>query len=175
MLGREFFERDAEEVARDLLGKILIRKINNKKLKAKIVEIEAYFDEKDPASRACKNGDLKETMKMKGGTILVYGVHNCWLINIVTGKENEAEAVLLRALEPINFSANTKGPGLLTKALKINKSFHKKEIPNKELWLEESDNKEKFEIIASERIGVKKDLFKNLRFYIKGNKFVSKK
>jgi len=173
MIKREFFERDAEVVARELLGKILMRNLNGKIMKAKIVETEAYYNEKDPASRACKNGDLKETMKMKGGNILVYGVHANWLMNIVTGNEGKAEAVLLRALEPLNFKAKTSGPGLLCKALGIDKGFHKKEIPNDELWLE--DSKEKFEIIAGKRIGVKKDLSRNLRFYIKENKWVSRK
>ena len=175
-LNQKFFERDAETVARELLGKTIHRAINGKILKAKIVETEAYFDEKDPASRACKNGDLRETMKMKAGTILVYGVHNNWLINFVTGKSGRAEAVLLRAVEPLNFKAKTKGPGLLTKALHIDKSFHKEDITKcKKLWIEdENKEKEKIEIVESKRIGIKKDLPKDLIFYIKGNKFVSK-
>ncbi|MCX6711495.1 MAG: DNA-3-methyladenine glycosylase [Candidatus Woesearchaeota archaeon] len=173
-LNKTFFLRDAEQVARDLLGKILVRKINNKILKAKIVETEAYYDENDPASRARQNGDLRETMKDKEGTILVYGVHNNWLINFVTNKKGKAEAVLLRALEPLNFKGKTNGPGLLTKALKIDKNLHKKNIyDNKELWIE--DNKEDFEIENTFRIGVKRDLPKKLRFYIKGNKFISRK
>ena len=171
---KEFFTRDAETVARELLGKILIRKINGKKLKARIVETEAYFDEKDPASRACKNGNLKEVMKDEAGTILVYGVHANWLINFVTGKKGNAQAVLLRAVEPLNFSARGNGPGLLTKALSIDKSFHSKNLFNiNELKIE--DNKEKFEIQEAFRIGIKKDLPKKLRFYIKDNKFVSRK
>ena len=175
-IGKDFFERDAEIIARDLLGKILVRKLGRKEIRARIVETEAYYDDKDPASRACKNGDLKKTMEMEAGTILVYGVHNNWLINFVTNKKNKAEAVLLRALEPLNFSAKTSGPGLLTKALKIDKSFHKKDVCNcDELWLEFLENEESFKIVESKRIGVKEDLEKNLRFYIKDNKFVSKK
>ena len=170
MIGKDYFDRKAEIVARDLLGKILVRKLNNKELKARIVEVEAYYDDKDPASRACKNGDLRETMKMPGGTILVYGCHNNWLINFITGKENEAEAVLLRALEPLNFTGNTKGPGLLTKCLGIDKSFHKKEI-GRDLWLEDG---ERVEIKSSKRIGVREDLARDLRFFIKDNIFVSK-
>lgn len=165
---------EAKSSAKFLLGKVFCRKIENEILKAKIVETEAYFDEKDPASRACQKGDLRETMKMKAGTILVYGVHNNWLLNIVTGKEGKAEAVLIRALEPLNFEGKTNGPGLLTKELKIDKKFHKKNIFNsEEIWIENSD--EKFEIVESFRIGIKKDLTEKLRFYIKENKFVSKK
>jgi DNA-3-methyladenine glycosylase len=176
MLNKKFFSRDAEIVAQALLGKILVRKLKNKKLKAKIVETEAYYDEKDPASRACKGGDLKETMKSEAGTVLVYGVHNNWLINFVTERKGKAQAVLLRALEPLNFKAKTSGPGLLTKALCIKKDFHKKNICScSNIWLEDSKNKEKIEIIKSFRIGIKKDLPKKLRFYIKNNKFISKK
>ena len=225
-LNKEFFSRDAEIVARELLGKILVRKIkdaNNKILKAKIIETEAYYGSEDPASRACQNGDLRETMLSEAGTILVYGVHNNWLINFVTNEKGRAEAVLLRALEPLNFSERCNGPGLLTKAMKIDKSFHNKNIiDNNELWLEENENdkdeknnkktvnnkiqyKEKnkkykkplikhienksntefkensnfksknIEIVEAFRIGVKKDLPQKLRFYIKDNKYVSRR
>lgn len=175
-LNKKFFSKSANIVARNLLGKILCKKFNEKTLRAKIVETEAYFGSEDPASRAVQNGDLRQTMLMNAGTILVYGVHNNWLINFVTNDKGKAEAVLLRALEPLNFSANTKGPGLLTKALKINKEFHKKNIcNNKEIWVEENNGKEKFEIAKSFRIGIKKDLPKKLRFYIKGHEWVSRK
>ncbi len=170
----EFFERSPEAVARELLGKIIVRKIGNRELRSKIVETEAYFDERDPASRACKKGDLRETMKMRAGTILVFGVHNNWLLNFVTGFEGEASAVLIRALEPLNFQGRCCGPGLLTKALKIGKKFHKRNINNKEIWLLD-DKKRDFEIIKGFRIGVSKDLKKPLRFYIEGNKYVSRK
>jgi DNA-3-methyladenine glycosylase len=171
----EFFNRDAEIVAMDLLGKALVRVVDGKRHKARIVETEAYYDEKDPASRACQNGDLRKTMKMEAGTILVYGVHNNWLLNIVTGKEGSAEAVLIRAVEPVNFNGRGKGPGLLTKALFIGKNFHKQSIVNnKEIWLEDSDEKN-FEFVKSFRIGVREDLPKKLRFYIKDNDHVSKK
>lgn len=171
-LQKEFFSHDAKTIARELLGKILVRKIDGKILKAKIVETEAYFDEKDPGSRARQNGDLRETMLMKPGTILVYGVHNNWLVNFVTNSEGKAEAVLLRALEPLNFNGKCSGPGLLTKGMKIDKGFHKKNIfEQKDLWTEEN-NKDNFEIAESFRIGLRKDLLGKMRFYIKGNKFV---
>jgi len=178
-MNKEFFNRDAEIVARELLGKVLIRNINNKILKARIVETEAYYDEEDPASRACQNGDLRETMLMDAGTILVYGVHNSWLINFVTGNKGEASAVLVRALEPLNFEEKCSGPGLLTRALLMDKSFHKKSIiGNDELFIidnNEANIAKDFEITESFRIGVRKDLSKKLRFYIKDNKWVSRK
>lgn len=179
-LNKDFFQKDARQVAKELLGKVLVRKIGNKLLKAKIVETEAYLNEKDPGSRARQNGDLRETMLMDAGTILVYGVHNNWLVNFVTNEKGKAEAVLLRALEPLNFDINCSGPGLLTRVLDINKSFHKKNIlDNEELWieedLEESSDKEEFEIVENFRVGLKEDMEEQMRFYIKGNKFVSRK
>ncbi len=174
MISQEFFRRRADIVAKDLLGKTLVKKTGNIISKFIIVETEAYFNEEDPASRAVHNGDIRKTMLMKPGTILVYGIHNSWLLNFVTGKEGEAEAVLIRALQPLNDDFNTKGPGLLTKNLGINKSFHKKNLfDNKDLWLE-NENSEDFEIVRSHRIGVSKDLREKYRFYIKNNKFVSK-
>ncbi|MBI5803505.1 DNA-3-methyladenine glycosylase [Candidatus Pacearchaeota archaeon] len=173
-LGREFFSKDARYVAKELLGKILVRKLNGRILMAKIVETEAYLDENDPGSRARQNGDLRKTMLMPAGTILVYGVHNNWLVNFVTNKEGKAEAVLLRALEPLNFDSNCSGPGLLTKSLGITKHFHKENIfEQNDLWLE-YNKKERFEIVNAFRIGLSKDLPEKLRFYIKNNKFVSK-
>jgi len=172
-MDRTFFNRKADEVAYSLLGHYLIRTINGEEKKAIIVETEAYFDKDDPASRACFNGDICETMHMKGGTILVYGVHNNWLINIVTGKPGEAAAVLIRAVEPVNFDARTHGPGLLTKALLIDKTFHKKNIFDSDSLRMVVPDKH-FAIEKSFRIGVKKDLPRHLRFYLKDNKWVSR-
>lgn len=173
-MNKYFFSRNADIVAKELLGKILVRNINGKEKIARIVETEAYFDNKDPASRACQNGDLKETMEMKAGTVLVYGVHNNWMLNFVTGKDGEAQAVLIRAIEPVNFNEKCKGPGLLTKALKIDKRFHKQHIINNERIVVKNKNLGRFKIGRSFRIGVKKDLDKPLRFYIKDNEFVSR-
>jgi len=199
-MNKEFFIRNAEIVARELLGKVIVCNIDGKELRAKIVETEAYFDEKDPASRACQNGDLRETMLMGAGTVLVYGVHNNWLVNFVTGFENEPQAVLIRAVEPLNFLGKGNGPGLLTKSLGIDKRLHKSKI-GEGIWVEDIDNFERdkerltnlgednqveetrqkdlldknFEIIESFRIGVTKDLEKPLRFYVNGNKWVSRR
>ncbi|MDP3986907.1 MAG: DNA-3-methyladenine glycosylase [Nanoarchaeota archaeon] len=176
MLGEDFFLRGAEVVARDLLGKILVRKVNGREFRSMIVETEAYLDEEDPASRAVRNGDLRETMMMNAGTVLVYGVHNNWLVNIVTGRNGSAEAVLIRAVEPLNFEASTKGPGLLTKALGIEKSLHRGNVLEmEELWIENRVDGKAFDVLDSFRIGVSADLPKKMRFYIKDNPRVSGK
>lgn len=174
-LKKGFFSRDPEIVARELLCKILIRIVNKKKLKARIVETEAYYDEKDPASWARFNGKFKKTMEMDPGTILVKKVHNNCLLNFVTGNKGEASAVLIRAIEPINFNEKCNGPGLLTKSINIDSRFNRKNlINNKEIWIESSEGCD-FEIKTSFRIGVTKDLKKHLRFFIKDDKFISKK
>jgi len=170
-MDNDFFNRNADIVARELLGKIIVRKIGDRELRAKIVETEAYFDENDPASRACQNGDLRDTMMMEAGRILVYGVHNNWLINFVTGEEGKASAVLIRAIEPLNFEGRGNGPGLLTKSLFIDKGLHKDNI-GEGIWIEEGED---VEIIESFRIGIKEDLERPLRFYVKDNRLVSRR
>lgn len=173
-MDEEFFMQDAEIVARGLLGCEIVRMINGNEIRSRIVETEAYYNENDPSSRACQNGDLRKTMEMRGGAILVYGVHNNWMLNFVTGKEEDAQAVLIRAVEPLNFEDDCRGPGKLTKSLKINKSFHKKNILNdSEIYI--IKGKKPKEIAESFRIGVKKDLNKEMRFYIKGSKHVSRR
>ncbi|MBI2004252.1 DNA-3-methyladenine glycosylase [Candidatus Pacearchaeota archaeon] len=168
-LKKDFFSRPADKAAKKLLGKILCRKINNRILKAKIIETEAYFGEKDPASWA-RYGKRKSNILMwdSPGKILIKNVHRYKMLNFITGKKGEASAVLIRALEPLNFSENLKGPGLLTECLKIDKSFNGQEIiKNKKIWVEENNTNEKFKIFRDYRIGVKNDLKKKMRFYIK--------
>ena len=172
MVDKGFFNRNAEVVARDLLGCEIVRILDGFEKRAKIVETEAYFDEGDPASRACQNGDLRETMMMESGTILVYGVHNNWLVNFVTDGKGVASAVLIRAVEPLNFKGRGNGPGLVSKELGINKELHKKKVGD---GLKIVVRKDKPEIVEEFRIGVKNDLDKKMRFYIKGNECVSRK
>jgi len=171
-INKEFFLRNAEVVARELLGCEIVSIVDGKELRGRIVETEAYFDERDPASRACQNGDLRETMMMNGGNVLIYGVHNNWLVNFVTDCESVASAVLIRAIEPLNFNGRGNGPGLLTRALGIDKRFHKKKIGD---GLKVVVRKEKPLIGQSFRIGVKKDLSKPMRFFIKNSPFISRK
>ena len=171
---KEFFERNAMLVARDLLGSILIRKFGNNVLKSKIVETEAYFGEDDPASRAFKGKNkISEVMWAKPGTIMVYNVHKYWMLNFVTGKKGDPNGVLIRALEPLNFKERTNGPGLLTMALKLDKSFNGLSIYNNPL-ISLIINKKTQNIGKSHRIGVTKDLNKQYRFFIKNNLWVSR-
>lgn len=167
-LDKGFFERSADLVAKDLLGKTIIRKIGDKEMKAKIIECEAYFDENDPASWA-RFGKRKDNsaMWLSGGHLLIKNVHKYPMLNFVTGKEGKAEAVLIRALEPLNFEGRCSGPGLLTQSLGVGRELNGKNLFEIEdiLILNSIDNP--FEIGKSFRIGVGKDLKKKLRFYVK--------
>ncbi|MEM5829926.1 MAG: DNA-3-methyladenine glycosylase [Candidatus Aenigmatarchaeota archaeon] len=189
ILSKKFFERDAKDVAKDLLGKYLVREIDGKKLVCMIVETEAYYGKEDPASRAYL-GFPRYVVEMLYGDVglaLIYMVHSNWLLNFVAHERNRAGAVLIRAVEPIegiefmlenrkvkNIKELTNGPGKLTKALKIDKSLNGTKVYKKGYLYVANSNFKDFEIIESKRIGVKRDLDENLRFYIKGNKFVSK-
>ncbi len=173
-ISKLFFSRKADEVAHDLIGKVLVVVVNGEELRSKIVESEAYFGEDDPASWA-RLGKRKDNQNMweEGGTILIKNVHKYYMLNFVTGEKGEAQAVLIRAVEPLNYEGNCCGPGLLTLTLGIDKNFNGKNIFDlKEMWIEE----EKFNgmIERSNRIGVVKDLKQHYRFYLKGNKCVSK-
>jgi len=172
-LNKGFFNRKAEIVAKDLLGNLLIIKLDKKKLVSKIVETEAYYGSKDPASRAYKKTNMSKVMWDEPGTIFVYNVHKYWMFNIVTENKGKPGAVLIRALEPLNFKADLSGPGKLTRFLDINKNLNKKNIFEIN-EIEIVNNNEKIKIGCSNRIGVKKDLKKKLRFFIEDNKFVSK-
>ncbi len=189
ILERKFYEGEPATVAKYLLGKIFVRKINSKALSGKIVETEAYYGEQDPASRAYR-GRMKfnELMYAEPGRTFIYMVHGNWLLNIVAHLKGEVGAVLIRAIEPIQgidtmrrnrkvkkFRSLTNGPGKLTKALAITKELNGVDVTNRKSELTVTEGKEEeFEIASSHRIGVRMDLPQELRFFIKGNKFVSK-
>lgn len=169
-LGKEFFSRDTEIVARELLGKVIV--VNGKK--ARIVETEAYLGEKDPASYASKGENKVSKMMIQDpGRILVYNVHMYKMLNFVTDTFGKAGAVLIRAVEPLNFNARCNGPGLLTLGLGISDDFHGRSVLEAINLFD--DEFELGEIVEGFRIGVTKDLDKPMRFYIKDNAHVSRK
>ena len=187
-LSGRLYERDPSVVAEKLLGKRLIRKLNKEILEGIVVETEAYYGLDDPASRA-RHGlkNYNRLMWSEPGRAFIYNVHNNWMFNIIAHEPNEVGGVLIRAIEPTkgidlmkrnrkveNLHDLTNGPGKLTKALKIDKGFNGVFVTSEESQIFIADNKMKIEIGRSHRIGVKRDLPTDLRFFIEGNQFVSK-
>lgn len=152
-LPHSFFERKTLVVAKDLIGKYLVREVDGKIIREKIVETEAYVGEHDLACHT-RSGKTRrnEVMYREAGTIYVYftyGMH--WMLNLVTEKEGCGTAVLIRGTE------NITGPARLTKALKIDKALNGQKLGKKSgLWIEEDlkiENR-KLKIIRTPRIGV---------------------
>lgn len=188
VLKKEFYSRNPKKVAYELLGKKLIRRFDNQKILGIIVETEAYFGENDPASRAF-NGKKNYNSMMwdQPGRLFIYNVHKYWMLNIVAHEVDGVGGVLIRALEPkcgIDFMKEqrkvqnvyelTNGPGKLSIAFKIDKGFNGYYATNHDSPITILDATLVENYIKSKRIGIKKDLNEELRFYIKNNKFVSK-
>jgi len=187
----DFFKGTTEKVARKLLGKILVRVIGGKILSGKIVETEAYLDENDLASHSAVGmTERNKVMFGEAGLAYVYftyGMHYCF--NVVTGEVGKGSAVLIRSLEPIDgidlmkkfrqkddVHILTNGPAKLCQALKIDKKLNGVDLKtSNEIFIAEPDKNEKFEVVITKRIGIEKSKDLLLRFYIKENKFVSKK
>src|SRR5271154_977354 len=123
-LPRTFYDRDTIVVAKELLGKFLVHNSNGVKRVGKIIEVEAYLGPHDLAAHSAK-GRTKRTEIMFGPpghayVYLIYGTYHC--MNVVTERAGHASAVLLRAIEPIkNIEGRTCGPGLLCRAMKIDR------------------------------------------------------
>ncbi|WP_058442290.1 DNA-3-methyladenine glycosylase [Legionella brunensis] len=179
-LAREFYDRDTVTVAKDLLGKYLIHHIDGLARIGRIVEVEAYLGEHDLAAHSSK-GITQRTQIMFGPpgyayVYLIYGIHHC--VNVVTEKKGNGSAVLLRAIEPIlNIGERTQGPGLLCRAMQIDKQLNGHDLLSDNFYIAKSFDEPRITILKKTRIGVayaKHWSKRLLRFYIKDNEFVSK-
>jgi DNA-3-methyladenine glycosylase len=179
-LPRRFYDRDTILVAQELLGKWLIHKFAGVERIGKIVEVEAYLGEHDLAAHSSK-GLTERTKTMFGPpgfayVYLIYGVHHC--MNVVTERTGHASAVLLRAVEPVkNLTGKTNGPGLLCRAMEIDRRLNNHDLLSDDFFIAQPEVAEKFSIVKRPRIGVdyaKHWAKRRLRFYIKGNPFVSR-
>ena len=187
-LPREFFERDPALVARELLGKRLVRRIEGESLEGVIVETEAYYGLQDPASRAF-NGtkNYNRIMWEEPGRVFIYNVHKYWMFNVVAHEPGEIGAVLVRAVEPTREVETmlrnrpvedsrelTSGPGKLTIAFGMDKGLHGQDVTDLKSEVYIVDGALEHEIGASRRIGVTRDLDMDLRFYVMGSPYVSR-
>ena len=187
-LSQRFYERSPEQVAKELLGKFLLHRSPEGTTSGTIVETEAYFGKRDPASRASrKRTRLNELMWWRGGVAFIYMVHHNWMFNVTAEREGIPGAVLIRALEPLGGVELMKkrrgldelrllasGPGRLTQAMGITYGHHKIDLTKSRALTVVEGSPSKFKISRSNRIGVSADLKKELRFFIEGNKFVSR-
>jgi DNA-3-methyladenine glycosylase len=183
---REFYERDTKQVARELLGKKLLRKIGRKELSGVIVETEAYCGQEDSACHA-HHGQTARNAVMFGSpghayVYFTYGMH--YMLNLVTEKEGNPCAVLIRAIVPIDGIKEmekrrklkgarlTNGPAKLCQALGIDKFLNGWDITRgAKLWVEDYKNIPAKSILATPRIGINyaKEEHRNAlwRFYVR--------
>lgn len=202
IIDKEFYNRSAIDVANDLLGKVLVREVDGRILKGKIVETESYIGAIDKACHAYNGRRTKRTEILYSDcgvayVYFIYGLYHCF--NVVTNEKDVAEAVLIRAIEPLNefdyisrvrykkqfkelsktqIKNLTNGPSKLCLAYLIDKDLNGDKLYEQgKIYLEESEEND-FEIVKTKRIGIDyaeeaKDFL--WRFYIKDNIYVSKK
>jgi len=195
-LTKSFYRRELLKVAKDLLGKILVKSDGKNLFAGKIVEVEAYHGDFDEAAHSFK-GITKRTQIMfeAGGYLYVYftyGVHHC--CNIVTGKKGQGTAVLIRAVEPVSgidkmirnrFKRKiknekemvnlTNGPGKICQAFRINRNHSGIDLNGNEIYVLNGQKINKNEIGTSRRIGITKSIDLPWRFFIKNNPYLSRK
>ena len=191
-----FYRRPAEEVARDLLGRFLVRELEGERLVLRLVEVEAYLGGPDRASHAWdgRRTPRNASLYLPGGhayVYFIYGMH--WCLNAVTGEPDVGSAVLIRAGEPVEgeermrenrgFEKRVKpgdlagGPGKLCRALAVDRSLDGAFLDQGPLRITRGEPVEPAEIAAGPRVGVDyagEAAAWPLRFAVRGNPHVSK-
>jgi DNA-3-methyladenine glycosylase len=196
-LPMEFYSRDPQSVSRDLLGKVLVRQEGRKLLAARIVEVEAYLGEGDPAAHAAAGRTLRNDVLFgPPGRAYIYFIYgNHWCFNVSCLPDGIAGGVLFRALQPLQGIAAmarargvtvrnppdlrllTSGPGRLAQAFGITrKRDNGKDLtsPKSDLWLTDGGYRP-HGVATTARIGITKAAEMPLRYLIAGNEFVSGK
>lgn len=197
-LPRSFYTRPTIDVAKELLGKVFIRRIGARTLSGMIVETEAYLHT-DPASHSFRGKtERNSAMFDTGGHLYVYftyGLHFC--ANVVTSNKGTGEAVLIRAVEPIegiemmvnnrfpggrrsigggnNLHVLTNGPAKFAQAFQLTRQHSGIDLTKSEMFIVDAGVNVKNMIVAAVRIGVSAGKEKKWRFYVKNNAWVSKK
>lgn len=200
-LDREFYNRDSIVVAKELLGRVLVHQIGGQRISARIVETEAYMGIEDKAAHSYGGKRTPRVEVMYGGPgfsyiFMIYGMYYCF--NIVTSEEGKPQAVLVRAVEPLEGTewmsqrrygrsyeqltksqrrGLTNGPGKLCGALSIDRDFNGMDLCGNDVYVEEGKSRD-FSIVTSKRVGI--DYAEEAkeypwRFYIEGNEYVSVK
>jgi DNA-3-methyladenine glycosylase len=190
LLKRTFFRGEVESLARRLLGTCLVRETADGRTAGIIVEVEAYRHGDDPASHSFR-GLTRRNASMFGppGIAYVYTIHNKFCVNVVAEPAERGAAVLIRALQPLegleimarrrgrdDVRQLTSGPGKLCQALAIDRELDGWDLTRGEaLWIERGPRPKDWQLAASPRIGIRRGQDLLLRFFMRGNRFVSKR
>ena len=155
-LGRDFYARDTREVARDLLDKVLVREVDGRVLWGRLVEVEAYLGPDDLAAHSKGGRRTARTEVMFGApghayVYFTYGMH--WCLNFVTREQGVPQAVLVRALEPGPGVGRCSGPGLLTRALGIDRALNGAPLQPPDLYVVD-DGAPRRRVYVTPRVGV---------------------
>jgi DNA-3-methyladenine glycosylase len=187
-LPRSFFLKPTLDVARSMIGKILVRRYRGSLLAGIIVEVEAYHGFDDMASHAYGRREGRSAMMYSTGGIayvyFTYGMYHC--LNVVTEHEGYPAAVLIRALEPVagvtimqrlrgtmQIHNLTNGPGKMCMALNITRRENGASLSSKQLFLTTGKIISPESVGTSRRIGISRSVEHEWRFFLKGNPFVS--
>jgi DNA-3-methyladenine glycosylase len=155
-LSQSFFRQPAAELARALIGKILVRRIRGKVLQARVVETEAYLGPHDLASHASKGRTGRtEVLFGPAGRAYVYLIYGMYeMLNVVAGDVGEAQAVLIRAAKPLNgWKADLSGPGRLTRAFRITRSEYGLDLTGDRLYFMD-DPAYQTCVVSTKRVGI---------------------
>lgn len=187
-LTRSFYARPTADVARELLGKALLRRIQGRWIGGVIVETEAYLPVDDPACHASRGKTPSNaSMFEQPGTLYVYPIHAKYCMNAVTESAGVGAAVLIRAVEPLwgleamiehrgvdDVRRLTRGPAMLCQALRVDRDEDGCDlVRDSELAiLDPSDTQP--DIVTTPRIGISKAVDKRLRFVVRGNRYASR-
>lgn len=190
ILSQTFYQRSTSQVAKALLGQILVHETPEGLSSGRIVEVEAYLPKNDPGCHAARGKTPRNSVMFgpPGHAYVYFCYGNHFMFNVVTEKEGVPGAVLIRALEPVKgldlmirrrgkFKTEeidiTNGPGKLVQALGIRREHNQKPIFKKPLYLIKGKRNEK--IGVTNRIGLTEGSDLLLRFYLEGNRYVSVK
>jgi DNA-3-methyladenine glycosylase len=194
-LDRAFYASNPRRVARELLGKVLVRDEGKRRLAARIVEVEAYLGENDPASHSAAGNTARTSVLFgppgRAYVYFIYGSHYC--LNVSCERDGKAGGVLFRALEPLlgtdemarargisllgphDLPRLTSGPGRLAEAFGITRARDNDRdltLPGSGLWIG-TDGFHPGKIVITPRIGISKAADRRLRYILAGNAFVS--
>ena len=187
-LSRSFYRRPTLQVARELLGKALLRRVENRWVGGWIVETEAYLPEDDLASHSARgvtksNGSMFE----RAGTLYVYPIHAKYCLNAVTEKKGAGCAVLIRAIEPVwgiermkihrgqdDLRKLTRGPAMLCQALAVTRDQDGLDlVQDRSITICRGKSAEPVSVVSSKRIGISQAADYPYRFFVADNRYVS--